>query len=459
MKRLADGTIAAIATPLGVGGVGVIRVSGDRALGVLSSLFSCSNGGKVVSHRMLQGWLIDPKTGLKVDRAMACYMRSPRSYTGEDVVEFYCHGGHAVMQRVLGLTLACGARLADNGEFTKRSFLNGKIDLSQAEAVLELVKARTVRGAGLAVRQLEGRLSQVIGAVRGKLIQLMAELEALIDFPDDIPQLSHKKITGRVRRLEREISRLLRSTVSARVFRVGISAVIVGKPNVGKSSLLNAILGEERAITTAIPGTTRDSIEEAVDVRGLPFRFVDTAGLGSPGDEVGILGVDRAEKELEAADFVVVVIDGSSRLCRLDKMVLEKVRSRVGVVVLNKSDLGIKVKPREIKKLAGGLRIFKVSALCGHGIEDLLNGIYEIGGGMLGSVGNEALLINERHNECLVRALEALGRAAVSCHDRVPIDFITIDLKDAVIALGEISGEAVSEEIINAIFDRFCVGK
>ena len=459
VKHSADDTIAAIATPLGVGGVGVIRVSGEKARDVLARLFVSSNGTKVVSRLMLHGWLVDPKSKERVDQVLACFMQSPKSYTGEDVVEFYCHGGIALAQKILDLTLLSGARLAARGEFTKRAFLNGKLDLAQAEAVLDLVKAQTSEGAGFAVRQLEGKLSKRVSGVREKLIKMLAELEAGIDFPEDIPELDYAAFIGSLEGQIEEIDGLLGSASTGRIYREGVASVIIGKPNVGKSCLLNALLEEERAIVTDIPGTTRDAIEETINVCGLPLRLIDTAGLRHPKDRVEEFGVERAERELSAADFVLIVIDASEQLDELDKVVINKACGKLGVVVLNKADLGVEVDLKDLKMRAKSFPFFETSALYGKGIEELKDGVFKNIQSCHGLPAAGAVVISARHKECLERAREALLRAVESSRAKQLPDLLTIDLKGAVVALGEVTGELVSDEVVAAVFDQFCIGK
>ena len=377
VKHPLNETIAAIATPLGIGGVGVIRVSGAEAGLLLKRLFVSSNGYDIESHKMMHGWLVEPKTGERIDEGMACFMQSPRSYTGEDVVEFYCHGGMAIVQKALSLALLSGARLAHKGEFTKRAFLNRKLDLAQAEAVLDLVSARTVGGAGLAVSQLEGRLSGLVKGIRDQLISMLAELEATIDFPDDLPELEYSDFSERIELLIEEIDGLLTSAASGRIYREGLPAVIVGKPNVGKSSLLNALLDEDRVIVSDMPGTTRDAVDETISLFGLPLRVIDTAGIRHPKDMVEEFGVERTERELGASDFALVVVDVSSQLEDLDKLVLNMVRSKHMAVVLNKVALGVRVNLEELRKLTGGVPTFRTSALSGEGIDALKRGLFD----------------------------------------------------------------------------------
>lgn len=459
VKHSLDATIAAIATPLGIGGVGVVRISGDQAQAIFSQLFIPTNGDKIESHRMIHGWLVDPKNKEKIDQVLACLMKAPKSYTGEDVLELYCHGGIAILQRVLEASIAAGARLARRGEFTKRAYLNGKMDLSQAESVLDLINAQTAEGAGLSVRQLEGKLSRLVSDIRKKLVILQAELEADIDFPEEVPELDYKAIRGELQAQAEAIDGLLRQAEYGRIFRQGLAGVIVGKPNVGKSCLLNALLGEQRAIVTEQPGTTRDTIEETVNLKGIPLRIIDTAGIRHPKDKAEEFGVERAEKELEASDVAMVVLDASTELDELDKAVLAKAQGRPCVVILNKIDLGVKVTEEELREIINNAAVYKISALYGQGLEELKQGMFDLVLAGKGLPGKDSVAINARHKECLARAAENLGKALESCGKSMPADFITIDLKATIVALGEVSGELVSDEVVNTIFEQFCVGK
>lgn len=452
-------TIAAIATPIGPGGVGVIRVSGQRSLRVLKRLFRSNNGSRIASHKMLMGWIIDPETKKKIDQILACYMKTPKSFTGEDVVELYCHGGPAILKNVLKLTLNSGARLAERGEFTKRAFLNNKMDLSQAEAVLDLVSSASSTGTGLAIQQLEGRLSKIIFELRQRLISVLAGLEAEIDFPEDMPMLGRKKMAKKLAQLNRQIDQLLASADNGRMYRQGLAVTIIGRPNVGKSSILNALLEEQRAIVTRAPGTTRDTIIETLEIDGLPVRIIDTAGLRRPRNRAEDQGIKRAEQEALAADLILAVIDGSVRLTSQDKEVINKLRDKQGILVLNKSDLGQKVSMRSLRKLHRRIAIVQTSAINGSGIAKLRSKIAKIGlSGEIMAV-KDPIYINARHQECLKRAKYGLFKAIESSSKGMQADFITIDLKSAILALGEITGELVSEEVINTIFSKFCVGK
>jgi len=453
-----DETIAAIATPLGSGGVGVIRVSGGSSKDILKTLFVSSNGAGIDSHKMLYGWLVDPGSKAKVDQILACYMKSPKSFTGEDVVELYCHGGIAVLEKALGLALAAGARLATKGEFTKRAFVNGKLDLAQAEGVLDLVKSRTAKGAGYAVQQLDGKLSKAVSEIRQELLETLTELEGLIDFPDDFPEVEYDQLNRRLKGVLSQINGLMASSMSNRIYSEGVATVIIGKPNVGKSSLLNALLSEDRVIVTDMPGTTRDSIEESMDLNGIPLRIIDTAGLRHPKDKAEEFGVERTENELQAADLVLIVVDGSQSLNDLDNDVIAKGRKKNAVLVLNKMDLGQKLTLKELEDL--GVKFFWVSAKSGEGIEQLKKGMFDhLSNTIVEKQGEGALVLNVRHTQCLEKAKEALQKASDSCAKAMPVDFITIDLKESVLSLGEITGELVSQEVLNTIFSKFCVGK
>lgn len=459
MQHSLDDTIAAIATPQGPGGVGIVRVSGPRARQVLSRLVPSIKQAKIASHKMFQTWLVDPRSKGRVDQIMACFMSGPRTYTGEDVAELYCHGGRAVLQKALDLSLRQGARLAQKGEFTKRAFLNKKLDLTQAEAVLDLVSASTTEGAGYAVRQLEGRLSSQVKDLRQKLLTSQAELEAQIDFPDDVAPLNRAAFSKRIKAVGAEIERLLGTAKAGRIFRQGWAVAIIGRPNVGKSSLMNALLGEDRAIVAERPGTTRDTIEESADLEGVPVRFIDTAGLRKPRDKVEKIGVDRADRELTAADVLLVVLDSAQKLTRQDLKVIHKVRHKAAVFVLNKADLPPAIKPKDLHRLVGRQPVYRASALYGTGINQLKRGLASAAAQRRAGGADPLILINSRHRDCLIRAKEALDRTSDSLKAKAPIDCITIDLKSAIMSLGELSGELVSEEVINQIFEQFCVGK
>jgi tRNA modification GTPase len=452
MKNGLDDTIAAIATPVGAGGVGVVRISGDQAIGVSETCIEAFPSN-IIPSKIYHGWLIDQ--GRRLDEIIYFYFKAPHSYTGEDVVEFSCHGGKFILQKTLELIILAGARLAEKGEFTKRAFLNGKIDLAKAEAAVDLISAKSGAGLASAASQLSGALSAKVGRLRGRLLALLTELEAGIDFPDDIPEVGSLKVVSVCQEARAELDALLVTADGGRILREGIRVAIVGRPNVGKSSLLNVIIGHDRAIVSDLSGTTRDTIEEEVVVDGVSVVFVDTAGVGDSPVGVESLGISRTFREIDSADIVLNVFDGSVGLTAEDARLLSNINVDKSIFVLNKSDLG-----RALSLSQEFTRVpqISVSALTGAGIDGLRKAIvdYACRGKIMSS---EVGLINLRHKECLARAAEALGELLSVAMPGVNADLSTIDLRRAVTALGEVSGHQVSGEIIDQIFDRFCVGK
>jgi tRNA modification GTPase len=459
VKHLLDDTIAAIATPPGVGGVGIVRVSGPQSLNILRSLFVSSIGSKIESHRMLHGWLINPKTRNRIDEIMSCYMKGPKSFTGEDVVEFYCHGGSTILKNALSIILENGTRLAEKGEFSKRAFLSGRLDLAQAEAILDLISANGSAGAGYALQQLEGKLSKQVSEVRQRLLERMSELEVAIDFSEDVGELDHIAFSNKLSSDLGAIEKWLSTYDAGRMYRNGIATAIIGKPNVGKSSLLNALLGEDRAIVSELPGTTRDSIEESVGVGELVLKIVDTAGLRHPKDRVEEFGVSRTRRELQSSELALVVLDGSAPIDGLDSSVFAEIKGKNAIIIINKSDLPSRIDKAKLKHSLTGPSCFNVSALTGKGILELKYGIYNMLVKNAGPEPDSSVLINARHRECLLEAKNGLSGAILATKEGRPAEIVAIDLKEAIIALGKVTGEVVSEEVINAIFEQFCVGK
>ena len=457
VKHSADDTIAAIITPRGIGGVGTVRLSGDKALLILKKIFQPTNKkAKFLSHKLNHGWIVAPKSKKRVDEVMAAYMSSPKTYTGENTVEITGHGGAAVMSKIINIVIKTGARLAERGEFTKRAFLNGKIDLSQAEAVMDIITAKNVQGVEVAAEQLFGRLTNEVGKIRSDIMSLTAQLEAGVDFPDDIGVISGGRLKKWIERAGEQIKQLLQTSARGRLVRVGARVAIVGKPNVGKSSLMNSLLGEGRVIVSSQPGTTRDIIEEEISINDLPVVLIDMAGMRKAGNEVEAEGIERARAEASRADLTLMVIDGHVGLDGNDRMIIREADQRKAVVVINKVDLGINA---DNVQAIRGFPQCKVSALTGAGIGGLRSKIARklMGSNLAG--GEVGALINARHQEALERAQEALVRAIRGIDENVPIDILSIELKGAIIALGEIGGEEVSEKMINEIFARFCVGK
>ena len=457
-----EATICAIATAIGEGGIGIVRVSGPQALAIADKLF-CSAVGKIssqtASHHALYGRVIDGLTGEVIDEALLLVMRGPHSYTCEDVVEFQCHGGPVPLRKLLEATLVAGARLAEPGEFTKRAFLNGRLDLTQAEAVIDVIRAKTEASLKVAVNHLSGTLSQQIKTIRNELLKMIANLEAAIDFPEeDIETVSAAQVQAGVEPVISEISKLLATSHSGRILRDGLKTVIIGKPNVGKSSLLNALLREQRAIVTAIPGTTRDSIAEYVNVRGIPLKIIDTAGIRETQDIVEKIGVEKSRELIKEADLLLLILDCSESLSSEDLQVIELTAAYKGFILLNKADLPAMLVYEDVKKLAGDWPIIQLSLETGEGLEQLEQQIVdEVYGGHISS---EADCVNNvRHVNCLKQAEQQLQDALVTIEQGLPIDCIVVDLRGAWEVLGEIIGDTVGDDLIDQIFSQFCIGK
>lgn len=462
---MTDQTIAAIATALGEAGIGIVRLSGSKALEIADQMFQTRQGvlpSRLRGYSARYGRVVDPATGRTVDEAILLVMRAPRSYTGEDVVEFQCHGGVVVVQRILELTLRLGARLAEPGEFTKRAFLNGRIDLSQAEAVIDVVRSRTEAGLAVAVDQMEGSLSRRIGAIREHLYDLVVRVEALIDYPeDDIPEIEAQEMAAVIRQGIAELESLLATADQGKVLREGLKAVITGKPNVGKSSLLNRLLDEQRALVTDIPGTTRDVIEEVLNLKGVPLRLIDTAGIRESTDLVERLGVERAVKLWNEADLIIHVLDGSVPLTEEDFQILARTRDKHRVVVINKTDLPrvwttADLPPADLE----GAKIVEISLLEGE-LEPLIDAVLDLimQGSIREGTSSQAIITRARHKAALEAAKADLEQALATLEQGLPLDLISVGLQGALEHLGEITGETVRENIIDRIFAQFCIGK
>ncbi len=454
-----DDTIAAIATPLGEGGLAVIRLSGPQALTIADKSFVALGKSAVPpsaapSHTIHYGKIM--RHGRSVDEVMLAVLRAPRTLTREDVVEITCHGGLLPARLVLDTMLENGARLAEPGEFTRRAFLNGRIDLTQAEAVADLISARTELALAAANEQLAGKLSQRINLLRDDLIKTLAHVEAHIDFPDeDIAPDTKAQLTARLERGVKFMDELLRTANEGQILRRGIRAAIVGRPNAGKSSLLNQLLGHDRAIVSAIPGTTRDTIEETANIRGLPVVFVDTAGLREAGDEIEAEGIRRSRESLVRAEFILQVLDGSEPLTAADEKYLAEFTGKKRILVRNKMDLP----PRLI--LPGGIKapVVEVCCLSGNGIEALKDAIKELI--WAGEIRAEMLqvMINSRHQEALTRARAATQRTLDALQSSQTLELVAMDLRIATNAVGEIVGKTTTEDLLDSIFSQFCIGK
>jgi tRNA modification GTPase len=451
-------TICAVSTPPGEGGIGIVRMSGRDAANIASKLFRPRQGGDFNvsgSHTMRYGHVIDPDTGEIVDEVLVSIMRGPASYTREDVVEINCHGGMMPLRRTVELLLRSGARQAEPGEFTKRAFLNGRIDLAQAEAVMAVITARTERSLRAANEQLQGRLSREVAAMRDRLVSLVAAVEMGIDFPEeDIVTPSGRTIVDEVLQTIDGVDRLLSGFRHGRILREGLATAIVGRPNVGKSSLLNALLGQDRAIVAEVPGTTRDVIEEYLNVAGVPLRIVDTAGIRETHDMVEQEGVRRSLEAIRNADVVLVVLDGSERLHDGDRRVLQEVGDKTAIAVINKSD-----RHRNLEEIDRPKKQVMLSCLTGTGIDDLRKSLSDMVNEGTVAAGEHAWAVNQRHKAALEQARESLGKALESSRGGMSPELIALDLRDGLDSLGAVIGATYTEDILERIFRDFCVGK
>jgi tRNA modification GTPase len=451
-------TIAAIASAVvpQQGSIGIVRLSGSDALGIAQKIFHAPGHQKWATHRLLYGYIRDPITEESIDEALLLLMLSPRSYTREDVVEFHCHGGMIPVQQVLQLCLNLGARLAKAGEFTLRAFLNGRLDLTQAESVAEIVNAKSVRASQIALAGLQGKLARPIRELRSTCLDILAEIEARIDFEDDLPPLDISKVTLALQELRKQINAILGTADRGELLRSGLKVAIIGRPNVGKSSLLNAWSRCDRAIVTDLPGTTRDVVESQLVVAGIPIQILDTAGIRTTEDRVEKIGVERSRQAASSADLVLLVIEATAGWTAADAEIYRQVADKPLILIINKIDLASPdclTYPPEID------RIVLTAAAQNQGIEQLEAAI-------LGSINtgeieasNLDLAINQRQAAVLTQAKNALDRVWETIENRLPLDFWTIDLRTAIGALGEITGEDVTESVLERIFSRFCIGK
>jgi len=456
-----DDTIAAIATPPGVGGIGIVRVSGRDAEKICHALFrSPTVAGPLKSHHLYHGDIISPTTGEPVDEVLIALMRGPRSYTGEDVLEIQCHGGSLILQAVLNEVIKAGGRPAEPGEFTKRAYLNGRMDLAQAEAVMDLITARTDRGRALALTGVKGGLSETLHAIRSDLIDLLSSLESVIDFnEEDISPGSRPIAPGDIEDIITRINAILATYREGKLFRDGLTVVITGRPNVGKSSLLNRLLGERRAIVTPTPGTTRDFIEETVNIGGIPVTLTDTAGVRKAAEAVEKEGIAFVWEKVLAADIVIILVDGSEPLTEEDIEVIERNREKRVVLAVNKSDLPHRVTDIRLGELMPGMEPLWISAKYGDGIPDLQKRIHTLAAEGGTDTGSDIILANLRHKAALEATVASLAAAhAILSRGNFP-ELAAFDLKEALDHLGDIAGETTAEDVLDRIFSRFCVGK
>ena len=453
-------TIAAIATPLGEGGIGIIRISGDDSLEILNRIFRPASGQPLKSRMLTYGHIVDPESGAVTDEVLAVYMKGPKTYTAEDVAEINCHGGLVPLKRTLSLVLREGARLAEPGEFTKRAFLNGRLDLSQAEAVIDVISAKTDRFFDAAIDQLEGSLSKRTRAIGNKIMDILVEMTVNIDYPDeDIEELTYEKLTSDLKSIIDDITKLLSGAGSGKLLREGIAIGIVGMPNVGKSSLLNCLLRESRAIVTEIPGTTRDTIEEYMSIKGIPVKLTDTAGIRTTDDRVEKIGIQRSRKILGEADIVVFIADASRALMEEDVEIMMGLSPGRSIILLNKTDLEMVTKPADIEVFAPGIKILEPSLISDDQAEALEDAIYNMVGEKTEQSSGGSVITNVRHENALREALSFADDALKGAEEMQPLELIEIDVSGCRDALGAITGETTSADVIDEVFSRFCLGK
>ncbi|MER2119478.1 MAG: tRNA uridine-5-carboxymethylaminomethyl(34) synthesis GTPase MnmE [Solibacillus sp.] len=457
-------TIAAISTPMGEGAIAIVRLSGDEAVAIADKIFKSPNHKRlteVATHTIHYGHLIDPKTDEVVEEVMLSLMRGPKTFTREDVVEINCHGGIVSVNRVLQLVLRYGARLAEPGEFTKRAFLNGRIDLSQAEAVMDLIRAKTDRAMNVALGQMDGKLSRLITSLRQALLETLAQVEVNIDYPeyDDVEEMTIPVLLEKCGWVREEIIKLLQTSSQGKILREGLSTVILGRPNVGKSSLLNSLVQENKAIVTDIAGTTRDIIEEYVNVRGVPLRLVDTAGIRETEDIVERIGVERSREALKDADLILLVLNYGEELTEEDERLFETIQAMDYIVVVNKTDIERKVDLNRVHELAGKHRVVTTSLLKEEGVIELEEAIAALFFEGQVEANDLTYVSNARHIALLHQAQQVIEDALAAAESGVPVDMIQIDVTRTWEILGEIIGDTVQESLINQLFSQFCLGK
>lgn len=459
---MAEDTISAVITALGEGAVGIVRISGADALATAEKIFKSRSGKKLSEyqhHTLVYGHVTDAD-GTMVDEVLCVYMQAPHSYTAEDVVEIQSHGGIQSLKKILALTYQNGARPAEAGEFTKRAFLNGRIDLTQAEAVMDIIRSRSEASLKLAVRQQNGQLAQELRQLRSKMLDVVINLEAVIDYPEeDIEDVTFDTVAGSIANTAAGIENLLAHAHTGKILREGLRTAIVGRPNVGKSSLLNALLKEERAIVSEYAGTTRDVIEEQLLLDGVPLVLADTAGIRKTEDYVEQIGVEKSRRLLQDAELVICVVDGSEGLTAEDEEILQAASEKPCVIIVNKSDLEIDTTLQQLQERFGIDKVMPLSARTNEGIDRFAAWLKNYVYGSEGTLSDGVYVQNARHEELLRQALQSLQDAQRAAQERLPYDCIVIDVRNAIDLLGEITGDTVQDEIINEIFARFCIGK
>ena len=455
-------TITSISTPMGEGAIGIVRLSGPQAIEIGDILYKGKKKlSEVETHTINYGHIIDPETNETVEEVMVSVLRAPKTFTREDIIEINCHGGILTINRILELTMTYGARTAEPGEYTKRAFLNGRIDLSQAEAVMDFIRSKTDRASKVAMNQIEGRLSDLIKKQRQSILEILAQVEVNIDYPeyDDVEDATTDFLLEQSKRIKEEINRLLETGAQGKIMREGLSTVIVGRPNVGKSSMLNNLIQDNKAIVTEVAGTTRDVLEEYVNVRGVPLRLVDTAGIRDTEDIVEKIGVERSRKALSEADLILFVLNNNEPLTEDDQTLFEVIKNEDVIVIINKTDLEQRLDVSELREMIGDMPLIQTSMLKQEGIDELEIQIKDLFFG--GEVQNQDMtyVSNSRHISLLKQARQSIQDAIDAAESGIPMDMVQIDLTRTWEILGEIIGESASDELIDQLFSQFCLGK
>ncbi len=452
-------TIVAISTASGIGGIGIIRMSGENTFNILDKIFIPKNKQNITEikgYTIKYGKIVD--NNKQIDEVLVSYFKAPKSYTTEDMCEISSHGGQVIMKQILEVCLKNGAEIAEPGEFTKRAFLNGRIDLSQAESVIDIINAKTSKEAEASLNQLNGFLNKDITKIKEKIYSIMVDIEASIDYPEyDIEEVSNKKALNTLIDVKNELIKLENTFLNGKIIKEGIKVAIIGKPNAGKSSLLNLLLKEERAIVTDIEGTTRDTIEEFISINGIPIKIIDTAGIRNANDIVEKIGIDKSKDIANKADLIISIFDSSKELTEEDYEILDIIKDKLSIIILNKIDLKNKIDENELLKI--NKDIIKVSILNNEGVDKIYEKISELFNLEKINLDNSVTITNERHKNEIIKAKQNIENAINSLNQNMPMDIITVYIKEALENLGNITGKNVSEDIINNIFSKFCLGK
>lgn len=454
-------TIAAISTPPGEGAISIVRMSGEEAVSIAQKVFSGKDLTQAKSHTINYGHIVDPKTHEEIDEVMVSLMLAPKTFTREDVVEINCHGGIVATNRILQLLLVNGARLAEPGEFTKRAFLHGRIDLTQAESVMDLIRAKTDRSMKIALNQLDGNLSHLIDSLRKDILDVLAQVEVNIDYPeyDDVEEMTTKLLKEKAIEIKQRIEQLLKTASQGKIMREGLATALVGRPNVGKSSLLNHLLHEDKAIVTDVAGTTRDVIEEYVNVSGVPLKLIDTAGIRETDDKVEKIGVERSKKAIEQSDLVLLVLNAAESLTKEDLELIRLTNDKKRIIILNKTDLEERLDRKELAKISENAPVYATSILKNEGVEALEEAISKLFFNGIENSQSTVMVTNARHIALLKKAQNSLDSVLEGISSGMPVDLVQIDMTEAWNLLGEITGESYEDELLDQLFSQFCLGK